>query len=160
MKTVVLSCVLFICSIAVGMTMTANAQADKNKSPDNTITFSKNVAPIFYGKCVECHRPGEMAPMSLLSYKDARPWAKSIKEKIISREMPPWHADEHYGEFSNERRLTKQEIETITAWVDQGAIQGAEADLPAQPVFPTGWQIGKPDLVLTMPTEMVMPPWS
>src|SRR5262245_65784541 len=84
-------------------------------------TFAKDVASIFFKKCAECHRPGESAPMSLLSYKDARPWAKSIREKVISREMPPWHADPHVGEFSNDRRWTQAEIEAITGWVDGGA---------------------------------------
>src|SRR5437016_3607185 len=77
------------------------------------VTFTRDVAPIFYQRCAECHRPGEIAPMSLLSYKEARPWAKSIREKVATREMPPWHADPAYGHFKNDRRLSAKEIETI-----------------------------------------------
>src|ERR1700751_5763838 len=90
-------------------------------SPSKGVTFTKDVAPIFFKNCAECHRPGEAAPMSLLNYKDARPWAKSIREKVVGREMPPWHADPSHGEFKNERRLTPAEIDTIVAWVDGGA---------------------------------------
>src|ERR1035438_2924602 len=76
-------------------------------------TFSKDVAPIFYKNCVDCHRPGEAAPMSLLTYKDARPWTKSIREKITEHVMPPWQADPHFGKFSNDRRLQQKDIDTI-----------------------------------------------
>ena len=85
------------------------------------MTFNKDVAPIFFKSCVECHRAGEIAPMSFMSYKEARPWAKSIKEKVVNREMPPWHADPHFGEFSNDRRLSQKDVDTIVAWVDGGA---------------------------------------
>ena len=115
------------------------------------ITFTKDVAPIFFDKCTECHRPGEIAPMSLLNYKEARPWARSIREKVLNREMPPWDADPSHGEFSNNRRLAQKEIEVITAWVDGGAKEGTPVDLPAAPTYVQGWSIGKPDLVLTMP---------
>jgi hypothetical protein len=91
--------------------------------------------------------------MSLLTYKDARPWARSIREKVLQREMPPWHADPGYGQYSNDRRLTQQQIETIVAWVDQGAKEGEPKDLPAAPQLAEGWHIGKPDVVLTMPEE-------
>ena len=114
------------------------------------INFTKDVAPIFFDKCTECHRPGEIAPMSLLSYKDARPWARSIREKVLNREMPPWDADPAHGEFSNNRRLTQKEIEVITNWVDGGSKEGNPADLPAAPTYAQGWSIGKPDVVLTV----------
>jgi Copper type II ascorbate-dependent monooxygenase, C-terminal domain len=115
------------------------------------VTFSKDVAPIFFKNCAECHRPGETAPMSLLTFKEARPWARSIKEKVVKREMPPWHADPHVGQFKNDRRLTDQQIATIAAWVDGGAREGDPKDLPAAPQFVEGWRIGKPDVVLQMP---------
>jgi hypothetical protein len=118
-------------------------------NPD-TVTFSKDVAPILYTRCAYCHRPGEVAPFSLLSYKDARPWARSIRQQVEQRRMPPWNADPHYGDFQNSRRLTDREIEIITAWVDGGAKEGNPADAPAPPGFVEGWQIGTPDLVLTM----------
>ena len=121
-----------------------------------TVTFTKDVAPIFYKHCADCHRPGDMAPMSLLTYKDARAWARSIKEKVVTRQMPPWHADPNHGKFSNDRKLTQQEIETISAWVDQGAKQGNVKDLPAAPVFPEGWKIGKPDVILAMQEDYTL----
>ncbi|HSB12739.1 MAG TPA: DUF3471 domain-containing protein [Blastocatellia bacterium] len=124
--------------------------------PPKAVTFSKDVAPIFYKHCADCHRPNDMAPMSLLSYNAARPWARSIKEKVVTRQMPPWHADPHYGQFSNDRRLTNQEIETIAAWVDQGAKEGNPRDLPPAPSFPDGWKIGKPDIVLSMQEEYTL----
>jgi hypothetical protein len=116
-----------------------------------SVTFNKDVAPILFKSCVECHRPGEAAPMSLLSYKDARPWARSIREKVVSREMPPWHADPRFGQFSNDASLTKAEIDTITAWVDGGAQEGNPRDLPPAPKFVEGWGIGQPDLILKIP---------
>jgi hypothetical protein len=125
--------------------------ADGTKTTAKRITFNQDVAPIFFKNCAECHRPGEAAPFSVLSYRDARPWAKSIREKVADRTMPPWHADPHYGQFQNERRLTQAEIDTIKAWVDAGAIEGAEKELPPTPKFVEGWGIGRPDVVLSMP---------
>ncbi|HKV39328.1 MAG TPA: cytochrome c [Blastocatellia bacterium] len=121
------------------------------------VTFDKDVAPILNANCAQCHRPGEIAPMSLLTYKDARPWARSIREKVLQRVMPPWHADPHYGEFTNDRRLTQKEIDTIAAWVDQGAKEGDAKDLPAQPRFVDGWNIGKPDAVFYLPADFPVP---
>ncbi|MGH9938974.1 MAG: hypothetical protein ACREAM_22270, partial [Blastocatellia bacterium] len=120
------------------------------------VTFNKDVAPILFKSCAECHRPGEAAPMSLLSYKDARPWARSIREKVVSREMPPWHADPRVGQFLNDPRLTRGEIDTITAWVDGGAKEGEARDLPPAPKFVEGWSIGQPDLVLKMAEEFTL----
>ena len=132
------------------------SQASNSKGGTKAVTFSKEVAPIFYKRCAECHRPNELAPMSLLTFKDARPWARSIKEKVVTGQMPPWHADPHYGQFSNDRRLSQQEIDTIVAWVDEGAKEGNPKDLPSAPSFPDGWKIGKPDVVLTMPEEYTL----
>ena len=117
------------------------------------VTFNKEVASIFYKSCAECHRPGEAAPFSVLSYKDVRPWAKSIKEKVVSRQMPPWHADPHVGRWSNDPRLTQAQVDTISAWVDGGAIEGNPKDLPPAPQFVEGWGIGKPDVIIQMPEE-------
>src|ERR1041384_1235894 len=88
-----------------------------------TPVFYKDVAPILQKHCQECHRAGEIGPMPLLSYTDARPWAKSIKEAVVSRKMPPWPADSHYGKFSNDRSLTPAELETLVTWADAGAPQ-------------------------------------
>src|SRR5262245_35665869 len=124
--------------------------ANNNKPASKQVTFTKDVAPILFKNCAVCHRPNDIAPFSVLSYKDARPWAKSIREKVASRTMPPWYADPHHGEFKNDRRLTAAEIDTITAWVDGGAKEGEAKELPPAPKFTTGWGIGQPDLVLSM----------
>lgn len=121
------------------------------------VTFNKDVAPIIQNKCQVCHRPGEVAPMSFLTYKDVRPWAKSIREAVNSRQMPPWFADPNHGEFSNDCRLSPKEIETITAWVEGGAKEGESKDLLPNPKFPEGWQIGKPDVVLPMTVDFNIP---
>jgi mono/diheme cytochrome c family protein len=120
-------------------------------------SFTKDVAPILYKHCASCHRPGEIGPMSFLTYQDVRPWAKSIREKVVSRQMPPWFADSQYGKFRNDRRLSQQDIDTIIAWVNAGARQGNPADLPERPSFPEGWQIGTPDVVIEMPVEYQIP---
>ncbi len=130
------------------------------EAPD-AITFTKHVAPIFVRSCMTCHRPGEIAPMSLLSYEEARPWAGSIKREVENRAMPPWHADARYGTFANDRRLTEEEIGTIVAWVDSGAPRGNPEDMPALPAFLEGWQLshflGPPDAVFPMEDEFVVP---
>jgi hypothetical protein len=115
------------------------------------VTYSKDVAPILNEKCVSCHRPGEVAPMSLRSFEEARPYARAIKEKVASRQMPPWFADPAIGSFSNDPSLTPQEIATISAWVDAGAPQGNPADAPKPPSFTDGWQLGEPDYVVELP---------
>ncbi|MFY9574528.1 MAG: DUF3471 domain-containing protein [Blastocatellia bacterium] len=130
--------------------------ATGTKTPAKNVTFNKEVAPILYKSCAECHRPGEAAPFSVLSYKDVRPWAKSIKEKVVSRQMPPWHADAHVGRWANDPRLTQTQIDTITAWVDGGAKEGDAKDLPPAPQFVEGWGIGKPDVVIQMPDEYIV----
>jgi hypothetical protein len=98
-----------------------------------------------------------VAPMSLITYKEARPWAKAIKEKVLERAMPPWLADPKYGHFRNDRRLSQREIDTLVAWVDAGAPLGDERELPPPPKFETGWRIGKPDVVFYLPEEFSVP---
>jgi hypothetical protein len=123
-----------------------------------TVTFTKDVAPILYHNCATCHRPGEMAPMSLLSYKEVRPWAKSIRERVVSREMPPWYADPNHGDFANDTSLTERQIETIRAWVDGGAKEGDPKDLPPAPKFSdSGWKYDEPDAVFTMTETASIP---
>src|SRR5918911_368734 len=102
----------------IGSDFAASGRA--NFSAKREVTFSKDVAPILFRSCVECHRENEAAPMSLMSYKEARPWARSIKEKVLTREMPPWHADPRSGEFANDRRLSEAEIRTVVDWVEGG----------------------------------------
>jgi len=123
----------------------------------NVPTFSHDVAPILYAKCVNCHRPGEVAPMSLITFKEVRPWAKSIREKVASRVMPPWHADTRYGKFRNDLSLPQREIDTLIRWVDGGTPEGNPAEMPKLPAFPEGWQIGTPDQVLEMQADYEVP---
>jgi hypothetical protein len=93
------------------------------RAADSAPTFSKDVLPILQKDCQGCHRPGQIAPMSLLTYEEARPWARNIKTKVESRQMPPWFADPQYGHFLNDRSLKKSEIDTIVKWVDAGALR-------------------------------------
>src|SRR5450432_4884188 len=122
-----------------------------------TPNFTRDVAPILFKNCVGCHRPGQIAPMSLLNYQSARPWGKAIRESVVTRKMPPWFADPRYGEFANDARLTKREIDTVTAWVDGGAAEGDPRDLPTPPQFVEGWQLGKPDLVVDIGQDFLVP---
>ncbi|HIE93808.1 MAG TPA: hypothetical protein EYQ83_13430, partial [Acidobacteria bacterium] len=115
------------------------------------VTFTRDVAPILYENCVSCHRPGELAPMALRSYDEVRPWARGIKDKVTSGEMPPWFADARHGFFKNDTRLLPDEIDTIARWVDAGAPRGDQSDLPEPPTFIDGWQLGEPDLIVTLP---------
>ena len=128
------------------------------------VTYSKDVAPIMFENCVYCHRPGEVAPFSMLTYKDTRPWARSIKQRVLNGQMPPWKADPHYGSFQNSKILSKHDVDSLVAWVDGGAKEGNPADLPVAPQFADGWQIGTPDLILTMKEPFTIPatgtvPW-
>jgi len=120
-------------------------------------TFSRDVAPIVFKNCISCHRNGEIAPMSLMNYKEVRPWARAIREKVATRDMPPWHADPKYGEWRNDRRMSQADVDTIVKWVDGGAKEGDPKDLPPSPTFASGWQIGQPDQIFYMPEEFTVP---
>lgn len=122
-------------------------------------TFAKDVAPIIFNKCANCHRPGEVAPMPLTSYAEVRPWSKAIREEVAGRSMPPWFADPQTStlHFANDRRLSEQEIKTILAWVDAGAPKGNDKDLPPMPKYAAGWTFGEPDLVIDMPIDFEVP---
>jgi mono/diheme cytochrome c family protein len=137
-------------SLAALFYLVASAGADDLKK---AATFTKDVAPILFKNCAACHRPGNIGPMSLVTYREVRPWARSIKEKVIKREMPPWGADPRHGEFSNDPRLSEQEIATIAAWVDQGGKEGDPRHLPPLPRFADRWEIGAPDAVIAMQRE-------
>jgi hypothetical protein len=128
--------------------------AEKTSSP----TFSKDVAPILYKNCASCHRPGDIAPMPLLTYEQVRPWAKSIREKVSLGQMPPWHATQPRGTFLNDRRLTDLDKETLSRWVKDGSPQGDAKDLPPVPTFTEGWEIGTPDTILSMAKSYDVPP--
>jgi hypothetical protein len=120
-------------------------------------TFSRDVAPILYRNCVGCHRPGEAAPMSFLTYAAARPWARAMTRRVTDGTMPPWHADAAAGTFENERRLTADEKSIIARWADAGAPEGDPKDLPAAPTFAEGWSIGAPDVVFQMAEDYAVP---
>lgn len=121
------------------------------------VTFHKNVRPILQKNCEGCHRPGEAAPFSLQTYKEARPWAKAIRQAVTIRKMPPWFADSAHGKFANDRRLNETDIATIQAWVDQGAPEGKPSDAPPPVVYSEDWKIGKPDLVIEIPVDYAVP---
>jgi hypothetical protein len=150
-----------IAALVTSLALVAIAQAQsQNPAPALNMsapTFTRDVAPIMFAKCTSCHRPGEVAPMPLLSYSDARPWASAIKQRVSTRAMPPWHADPAHGRFRNDLRLSDGEIDTIVRWVDGGAREGDPAALPSLPKFPTGWQIGTPDAVFEMAQEFEVP---
>jgi hypothetical protein len=125
---------------------------------DHDPTFAKDVAPIFQRSCQVCHRPDNMAPMSLLTYQEARPWARSIKQKVMAREMPPWHIDKNVGiqKIKGDRSLSDDEINTIVRWVDAGAPMGNPADLPEPVAFQDfgAWTI-EPDVIISSPPHTV-----
>jgi hypothetical protein len=126
----------------------------------NQVTFTKDIAPILQRACQNCHRPGSLGPMSLLTYNDARPWAKAIKQQVVQRNMPPWYIDRAVGiqKFKNDGSLSDQEIATISQWADGGAPMGNAADMPAPRVFDDSdrWHIGKPDVVVTLTKDVLV----
>jgi len=139
---------------ALAMAATSISAAEiANSRP---VTFTKDIAPIFQAKCEECHRPGTASPMSLITYSEVRPWARSIKTRVTTRSMPPWHIDKTSGikEFANDRSLTDEQIDMIARWVDSGAPQGDAKDMPAPRKWPDGndWvtvrDLGQPDIVV------------
>jgi hypothetical protein len=133
------------------------ALAAPNTTSSSPVTFSKDVLPILQKNCQECHRPGEVAPMSLLTYSEARPWAKSIKTAVLTKKMPPWFAETQGNHaFSNDRTLSAADINTLVSWVDNGAPEGDAKDAPPPLKFQQGWQI-KPDMVVEMPQDFHIP---
>ena len=148
---------LIVRNIAVGSTLLLALTLQAANTGKTAATYAKDVAPILFKNCASCHRPGEGAPMSLLDYQSTRPWAKSIKQAVVAKVMPPWLADPKYGHFANDRRLKQTEIDTIVSWVDAGAPRGNVADMPAAPKFVEGWQLGKPDVVFEMPAAFEVP---
>src|SRR5499433_2596571 len=153
------SILLSVLAVSFAALVFAIAPSTNASNGAKEVTFNKDVAAIFYNNCAVCHRADDIAPMSLLSYKEARPWARSIKEKVLNREMPPWSPDPAYGQFSNDHRLSQKDIDTIVAWVDGGAKEGNPKDLGAVPEVATGgWQLGKPDEIITMKEEFTVDP--
>jgi hypothetical protein len=132
--------------------VTRTAVASATQAP---VTFAKDVLPILQKNCQSCHRAGQIGPMSLLTYSEARPWARAIKTQVVGRNMPPWHADPRFGHFVNDRSLTQQDIDTLAAWADGGAVEGDPKDAPPAIQWPSeGWLV-QPDLVVTLPAYEV-----
>ena len=147
--------IVFLGTAALGAAtlMAGAAKTDRTAK----VTFYKDALPILQERCQGCHRPGEIAPMSFMSYKESRPWAKAIKSAVATRKMPPWSADPHVGKFSNDWSLTDRQIEVLTAWVDGGALEGNASEGPAPKQFFEGWNIGKPDYQVAMPEPFPIP---
>ena len=133
-----------------GLAMGIAALAATNSAP---VTFNKDVLPILQKNCQGCHRPGELAPMSFLSYSETRPWAKAMKQAVVTKKMPPWFAEK--GHFANDRTLTDDDISTLARWADNGAPEGDAKDRPAPLAFHDGWNI-QPDLIVEMPKEFLV----
>jgi mono/diheme cytochrome c family protein len=140
----------------LGASLLASPQRAADPAAASAPTFHKDVLPILQKNCQSCHRDGEVAPMSLMTFEQTRPWARAIHAAVAARKMPPWFADPGYGHFENERRLTDREIATIGAWVDAGAPAGKESDAPPPVTFHDGWNI-KPDIVVEMPKPFQLP---
>lgn len=153
----------FLLAVAVSLLVSAlwvsasGYQSAASSAVNGPVTFTEHVAPILYSNCVTCHRPGEAAPFSLITYEDVVKRAALITTVTKSRYMPPWHAEPGFGEFADERRLTPLQIETLAAWVAQGSPRGDASRMPRLPAFTDGWQLGKPDLVLEMPEAFDVP---
>src|SRR5262252_6632852 len=129
----------------------SSAVAASAQSPAGSVTFYKDVLPILQKNCQSCHRPDQIAPMSFLTYKDVRPWAKAMKAAVVSRKMPPWFADPQFSHFANDRSLKPNDIETISKWTDSGAQKGDAKTAPAEIQWPRdGWEI-EPDIVVDGP---------
>ena len=138
---------VFLTGMTIVSTTRTSADSPREKS-SVTVTFAKHIAPILYENCASCHRPGEVAPFSLLSYEDAKKRAKQLAIVTHSRHMPPWKAQAGYGQFLDERRLSAEQIAAIRDWADSGAPLGNAAELPKPPRFPAGWTLGEPDAVI------------
>ena len=150
---------LIVAGLATTVFLLAPGAVGAASGAEEAPTYNADVASILNERCVICHRSGTVAPMSLVSYREARPWARAIKEKVRTREMPPWYADPRFGSFRNERRLTQAQIDTVVAWADGGAPEG-EGAAPSTPDFPEGWMHpsgAPPDLVVQMPFEFEVP---
>ena len=149
----------FVCLLLliVMLVMAAQGSSPRTASPQNpAVTFNKDVLPILQKNCQQCHRPGEVAPMSFLTYESTRPWARAIKEATVGKKMPPWFADPRYGDFRNDPRLKEQEIKTLAAWADNGALEGDVKDRPASVAWAEGWRV-QPDVIISMPEAHKVP---
>jgi mono/diheme cytochrome c family protein len=155
--------IIFAASIAVVMVtiLSVSPQMANAQAAQDQVTFTKEVSRILQDNCQVCHRPGTFAPMSLVTFEETRPWARSIKAKVVGREMPPWFVDRTIGiqRYSNDVSLSEEEIATISKWVDNGAPMGNPSDMPPPKQFDDGetWHIGQPDFTLALPKDLVVP---
>jgi hypothetical protein len=152
--------IAFVAVVHVGAQAPAGRDAQSRAgAPVSSLTYTKDVAPIMQRSCQTCHRPGTNAPMSLTTYEDVRPWARSIKAKVQARLMPPWHIERNVGiqQFKDDPSLSDAEIATIASWVDAGAPRGTTAEPPA-PTFPDDetWTIGEPDVIVEIPKPHIV----
>lgn len=123
-----------------------------------SVTFSRDIAPFLFEHCAQCHRPGEVTPFSVLTYQDVQPWARLIGIVTANRYMPPWPPGfETEFSFKRERKLPDHDIALIRRWLEEGAVEGNPADLPAPPEFADGWQLGEPDMVVALSTPYSLP---
>jgi mono/diheme cytochrome c family protein len=145
--------------VSVAQTPVAGCLIGRLTEPkaEGKVTYTRQVSRIVQHHCQECHRPGQIGPMALLTYDDALSWADTIREVVAEKRMPPWHADPRFGDFANDRRLPDADRDTLLAWLDGGMPRGDDRDLPPPRVFAEGWRIGKPDVVLKMPHKFSVP---
>ena len=144
------TCIALLSLAVAVLTAEAPRPTSAENTPTGSVTFHKNVEPILQKYCQTCHRPGEIAPMSLLTFEEARPWARSIKSQVLAKAMPPWYADPAIGRFRNARTLTQRDTDTLVAWADAGAPRGSANDAPLPVRFPDGWEI-EPDIIVDVP---------
>src|SRR5215468_9530186 len=150
----------FVFALLAAMTALGTEVASVSSTSDQTaaVTFNKDILPILEKNCQGCHQPGAAAPMSFLTYESTRPWAKAMKAAVLNKQMPPWFADPHYGEFRNAPKLTESDAHMIATWADTGANEGNSADKPPvqSPQYDYGWRI-QPDVVISMPQAFHVP---
>jgi len=151
-----LACMVLLAALS-GRAPAQQNPAAPTAAPSPQVTFNRDVAPILYRSCARCHRPGEAGPFSLLTYADAKSHARQIAALTKSRFMPPWLPAEGALKFADELRLSEDEIARIQAWVEQGTVEGNPADLPPKPSFVEGWQLGKPDVIVTAAKPYALP---
>ena len=157
--TIALTGATLVASSSTGLAQGGQPSLAQRGQPE--VTFTKDVLPILQRNCQSCHRAGSIAPMSLVSYEETRPWARSIKQYVESREMPPWYIDRRIGiqHFQDDPSLTDEEIATLAGWIDGGAPRGNPADAPPPVEFlhPNEWRIGEPDLIVSLPEPFMLP---
>jgi hypothetical protein len=147
---------LALCAVILAVVATSPS-GRMQAAPPPAPTFNKDVLPILQRQCQQCHRPGSIAPMSFLTYKETRPYARAIEKAVVARTMPPWFADPSVGHFKNAKILAPEEIESISAWAQNGALEGNPKDKPAPVQFAEGWTIGEPDVVVKFPRAIELP---